>query len=224
MPDLAPTSLPETNLSATPLLEPKLGATSASKHRLAPAKMLSSRSKAQRSAAAVERPPSLPRTPAPTRFPYRRALQALSVCLLAVTMLGASDPESRFNSLGHKMVCACSCGQILLECNHVGCPDSARMITELRQNIATDLPDSGIFNWFVNKYGAVILAAPIRGGFDTVAWIAPIAVFLFGTLGTAILVRRWTRRTGSTLLTSSAATLTPEHQAMRDRIRRETQY
>ena len=113
---------------------------------------------------------------APARLLRRRILQAVVPCLLAIIMLGASDPEARFNSVGHKMVCACSCGQILLECNHVGCPDSARMITELRQQIATDLPDTGIFNWFVNKYGAVILAAPIRGGFDTVAWIAPIAV------------------------------------------------
>ena len=168
-----------------------------------------------------------PAVPAPTlaRFHGRRPFQAVLVCLLAIVMLGASDPEARFNSIGHKMVCACSCGQILLECNHVGCPDSARMITELRQNIATDLPDSGIFNWFVNKYGAVILAAPIRGGFDTVAWIAPIAVFLFGTLGTAILIRRWTARHHSSLVTASpAAPLTPEHLAMRDRIRREIEF
>ena len=47
------------------------------------------------------------------------------VCLLAVVMLGA-DPSSRFNKLGHEMMCACGCGQMLLECNHVGCPDSDR--------------------------------------------------------------------------------------------------
>jgi len=156
----------------------------------------------------------------------KRALQAVLTCLLAVVMLGANDPETRFNAIGHKMMCACSCGQILLECNHVGCPDSARMITELRQQISTGIPDSGVFNSFVTKYGAVILAAPIRGGFDTVAWIAPMAVFLFGTLGTAILVRRWTSRTGSSLRTGSAAAvpLSPEHAALRARIRQETQY
>ena len=185
-------------------------------------KNLLSRPEAMRSSAAAARPASAPAQASSSPL-TRRPLQALVPCVLAIVMLGATDPEARFNSIGHKMVCACSCGQILLECNHVGCPDSARMITELRQNIATDLPDSGIFNWFINKYGAVILAAPIRSGFDTVAWIAPIAVFLFGTLGTAILVRRWTRRTGSSLLTASA-TLTPEHHALRDRIRRETEY
>ena len=32
-------------------------------------------------------------------------------------------------------------------------------------------------NWFAAKYGAIVLAAPIRGGFDNVAWIVPAAVF-----------------------------------------------
>ena len=31
-----------------------------------------------------------------------------------------------------------------------------------------------MLNWFAAKYGATVLAAPIRGGFDNVAWIAPI--------------------------------------------------
>ena len=61
----------------------------------------------------------------------RRWLQACLVCVLAVVMLGA-EPSSRFNKVGHQMMCACGCGQVLLECNHVGCPDSDRMIGELR--------------------------------------------------------------------------------------------
>ncbi len=154
----------------------------------------------------------------------KRWLQAILTCLLAVVILGANDPDARFNRVGHRMMCACSCGQILLECNHVGCPDSARMITELRQQVASTPDDTPVYNWFVNKYGAVILAAPIRGGFDTVAWIAPIAVFLFGTLGTALLVRTWTRRHHATLTTASnSAPISAEHAALRDRIRREVE-
>ena len=52
-----------------------------------------------------------------------------------LAMLGAGDSNSRFGKLGHEMICVCGCGQILLECNHVGCPDSDRMIGELRQQI-----------------------------------------------------------------------------------------
>ena len=46
------------------------------------------------------------------------------LCVVTVVMLGAG--QSRFDRLGHELMCSCGCGQILLECNHVSCPDSAR--------------------------------------------------------------------------------------------------
>ncbi len=155
----------------------------------------------------------------------KRWLQAMAICLVAVVMLGADASDARFNRIGHNMVCVCSCGQILLECNHVGCPDSGPMIKELQQQMSAGTPDTAIFNWFAAKYGAVVLAAPIRGGFDTVAWIAPIAVFLLATIGTGVLVRVWTRRRGQVLVPAGEpATGSLAHSVMRDRIRRETEY
>ena len=153
---------------------------------------------------------------------FRRFAGAGMVCLLAVVMLGA-EPSSRFNKVGHQMMCACGCGQVLLECNHVGCPDSDRMIGELREQISEGGSDTSILNWFAAKYGATILAAPIRGGFDNVAWIVPIAVFLLATLGLGFLVRMWTQRSGRHLPVSAAG---PDvgGDALRERIRRETEY
>lgn len=160
-----------------------------------------------------------------------RWLQAIAACFMAVVMLGAdSGPgatgtEARFNRMGHNMICMCGCGQILLECNHVGCPVSPKMINELQTQIGSGLPQEGVFNWFVAKYGAVVLASPSRGGFDRVAWIMPLSVTLMATLGTGLLVRLWTRRRGPQM-----AALGPhvpgtlEHSSVRDRIRRETEY
>ncbi len=155
----------------------------------------------------------------------KRWMQGLAVCLLAVVMLGANDTGTRFNRVGHQMMCVCGCGQVLLECNHVGCPDSDRMIGELRTQIASGGSDTLIMNWFAAKYGATVLAAPIRGGFDNVAWIAPYSVFILAILGTGILIYFWKRRS---LLdpppVSTAGTLDTEREAMRERIRRETEY
>ena len=154
----------------------------------------------------------------------RRWSQGLAVTLLALVMLGA-DADSRFNSLGHhKLMCACSCGQLLLECNHVGCPDSARMIDELHTQVAGGA-DAAVLNWFVNKYGAVILAAPMRGGFDNVAWITPIAVFLLAILGTVYLGRTWNRRHATAVAAGhpSPGLHLPTNTSMRDRIRRESE-
>jgi cytochrome c-type biogenesis protein CcmH/NrfF len=155
----------------------------------------------------------------------RRWISTVVVCLLAVVMLGA-DPSSRFNRVGHQMMCACGCGQVLLECNHVGCPDSDRMIGELRGQIAGGGSDTEILNWFAGKYGATILAAPIRGGFDNVAWIAPMAVFLLSTVGVGFLIWAWKRRGGGGPGSSSGGggLGMMEDGELRDRIRRETVY
>ena len=164
----------------------------------------------------------------------RRWLASALVCLLAVVMLGAdgsSDPGARFGRIGHNMMCVCSCGQVLLECNHVGCPDSARMINELQAQLAGPSgtgADSLILNWFVSKYGASVLAAPIRGGFDNVAWIVPIAIFLLGTVGTALLVRFWSQKQRWAVAgappSDARFSNSPSANALRDRIRRETEY
>jgi cytochrome c-type biogenesis protein CcmH/NrfF len=154
-----------------------------------------------------------------------RWVQAMSVAVLAVVMLGA-DADARFNRIGHNLMCACSCGQVLVECNHVGCPDSDRMLGELRQQISLGGPDNGVLNWFAAKYGAIVLAAPSRGGFDRVAWITPLAVFFMATIGTAVLIKVWRARTiGKAVPTGSGRSAeTAEAGALRARIRRETEF
>jgi len=161
-----------------------------------------------------------------------RAAQAVLLCAAMVVMLGASE-ESRLDRVGHGMMCVCGCNQILVECNHVGCPDSARMIMELRNQISQGASDGAIQNWFVAKYGAIVLAAPSRGGFDDVAWIMPITVFVLATLGTGGVVwmwrRRWLRMAGSSAGIGYAsvgpgAGVSPEETALRERIRRETEW
>jgi cytochrome c-type biogenesis protein CcmH len=158
-------------------------------------------------------------------LPVRRWWQSAAVCLLAIVMLGAADSSTRFGRLGHEMMCVCGCGQILLECNHVGCPDSDRMIGELRQQVGSGGGDTAILNWFAAKYGPTVLAAPIRGGFDNAAWIAPMAMFVLATAGTGVLIAMWRKRTATRSIAAGLpADLTAGDDALRARIRRETEY
>jgi cytochrome c-type biogenesis protein CcmH/NrfF len=150
-----------------------------------------------------------------------RWMQAAALCCVLAVMLGAADPSARFNRLGHNMICTCSCGQILLECNHVGCPVSGPMIDELHTQLTSGGTDTSIFNWFMAKYGPIVLAAPIRGGFDNVAWITPLAVFFLATIGTAVIVRVWKLRT---VPAAASGPGNPAADALRERIRRETEY
>ncbi len=142
----------------------------------------------------------------------------LSVCL--IFSLGATDSGTRFNTLGHKMMCTCGCGQILLECNHVGCTVSGGMRDELMAGLSRGDSDDLILQNFVQKYGPTVLAAPTTKGFNEVAWIMPFAVLLLALLGTFLLVRRWKLKSAS--MPAPANVL--DFNAVRDRIRRETDF
>jgi cytochrome c-type biogenesis protein CcmH len=97
------------------------------------------------------------------------------------------------------------------------------MIGELRAQIGGGGTDTSIMNWFAAKYGATVLAAPIRGGFDNVAWITPFAVFFLATVGVGFLIRMWKLRSVQHAPVSAAG---PDlgRDALRERIRRETEY
>ncbi|MGA2084605.1 MAG: cytochrome c-type biogenesis protein CcmH [Terracidiphilus sp.] len=145
---------------------------------------------------------------------------AVAVCF----SMGATDASSRFNDLGHRLMCTCGCAQLLGECNHVGCPESGRMRDELSAAIAAGKSDKEILASFAAKYGATVLAAPTTQGFDLVAWIAPFAVFAAALLGTILLVRRWANLSVGKTQTAipDPANEDPADRARREKIRRET--
>src|SRR5215469_10699897 len=124
----------------------------------------------------------------------RRFTTAFLTIVFAVALLGASGDRSRFNDLGHRMMCVCGCNQILLECNHVGCQYSDRMRDQLIAAIQRDNSDDSVLQSFVQEYGTTVLAAPTAKGFDKVAWIMPFAVFLAGSLLAVAVIRNWRER------------------------------
>lgn len=143
----------------------------------------------------------------------------LSLALAALLITGASLDTRRFERLGHDMMCACGCRQILLECNHVGCPSSEGMRKELVANMQSGKDDKAITQVFVEKYGPTVLASPRTSGFELTAWIMPFAVFAAGILMTLWLARHWQRRPRTVV----AATEDPRAQALRERARQETE-
>jgi cytochrome c-type biogenesis protein CcmH len=68
-----------------------------------------------------------------------------------------------------------------------------------------------------------VLAAPLRGGFDYVAWIVPFAVLALGLVAVILVLKLWQRR-AARLIHIAPAPSTPESDALRDRIRDETEY
>jgi cytochrome c-type biogenesis protein CcmH len=152
-----------------------------------------------------------------------KSAQALCLAIAVCFSLGATDAGSRYNDLSHRTMCTCGCSEILGECNHVGCSSSTEELAMIRDGLSNNRTDQEILDSMVARYGAVVLAAPTRQGFDLVAWIAPFAVFLAALLGTILLIRHWS--VGRTQLAAEAAAAdaaNPAMSAIRDKIRRET--
>lgn len=151
----------------------------------------------------------------------KRVVQLSLLVLALLTFLGAGDDSGRFNDLGHKLMCACGCGQILLECNHVGCTYSDRMRGELAAAIDRGDSDDLSLQSFVQKYGPTVLAAPPTTGFNRVAWVMPFAALVFGILLTVYIVRAWKSRPAAA--PSGVAPVTgPELDVFRQQARRDT--
>ncbi len=151
----------------------------------------------------------------------KRIVQLSLLVLALFTFMGAGDDSGRFNDLGHKLMCACGCGQILLECNHVGCTYSDRMRGELAAAIDRGDSDDLSLQSFVQKYGPTVLAAPPTTGFNRVAWVMPFAALVFGILLTVYIVRAWKSRPAAA--PSGVAPVTgPELDVFRQQARRDT--
>ncbi len=158
----------------------------------------------------------------PTNPNRRRALHCAALALAVFGLLGAGDPASRFKDLGHQLMCICSCNQILLECNHVGCPDSDGMRNELMAAVTRGDSDSLVEQSFVQKYGPTVLAAPTTTGFDRTAWIVPFAALFLGFGLVVLVIRAWKNRPPPAIADGVRPARGIELEQFREQARKET--
>src|ERR1700674_1042051 len=100
------------------------------------------------------------RRPQQLRIRSSRCLQAAALAVAVIVFMGAGDDSARFKDLGHRMMCACGCSQVLLECNHVGCTYSDKMRDQLQAALDKGNNDDLILQGFVQDYGPTVIAAP----------------------------------------------------------------
>jgi len=139
-----------------------------------------------------------------------------------LALLGTSDPATRFSEIGHRMMCICGCNQILLECNHVGCPASDGMRNELTAALNRGDSDGLVEQSFVQKYGPTVLAAPTTKGFDRAAYIMPVAALIFGFGLIVLVIRSWKNRPAPALADGLISVRGAELEQFRDQARKET--
>ena len=152
----------------------------------------------------------------------RRWLQAAILALAVVVFMGAGDDSARFKDLGHRMMCTCGCGQVLLECNHVGCKSSDKMRDQLLASIDKGNNDDLVLQGFVQEYGPTVIAAPTATGFNRVAWIMPFVALGLGIAFVVYVVRAWKGRPEPALADGIVIPRGNELDEFRRRARKET--
>jgi cytochrome c-type biogenesis protein CcmH/NrfF len=153
---------------------------------------------------------------------FKRAFQLALLAAVIFTFLGA-DQDARFQSVGHQLMCACGCNQVLLECNHVGCPMSDGMRNELASYIQRGDSDNLVMQAFVQKYGPTVLLAPTATGFNRLAWIMPFAVLAIGLGLIYFLVRAWRKRAAPLPAGGVAPAHGEELERYSEQVRKETE-
>ncbi|MCU1254995.1 MAG: hypothetical protein JWM83_1294 [Candidatus Angelobacter sp.] len=151
----------------------------------------------------------------------KKILQSFLLPCALVLFMGADNNEARFQNLGGKIMCTCSCSQMLLKCNHVGCPNSDQMIRELRANVNKTPDDEAVLNFFRTKWGVTAVVEPSTHGFELLAWILPAAGLGLGLMLVVLLIRNWRMRPAT--VAAGDMNLAPDLEALRARARRETE-
>jgi len=159
------------------------------------------------------------------RIITRRFLQAFALATASILFMGAGgSPDARFHDLGHRMMCTCGCGQVLLECNHVGCQSSDKMRNQLQAALDKGDNDDLILQGFVQEYGPTVIAAPTATGFNRIAWIMPFAVLALGIVFVTRIVLSWKDRPAPALADGIVIPQqSHELDDLRTRARRETE-
>ena len=151
----------------------------------------------------------------------KRAAGLLILPLMTMLLMGADNQEARYRKLGGKIMCTCSCAEMLLQCDHVGCPNSDRMTHQLRANLQTMSNDEEVLDWFRNTWGVTAVVEPRTHGFELLAWVLPAAGLGLGLLLVVLLIRNWKMRPAP--VAAADVNLAPDLEALRARARRETE-
>lgn len=145
--------------------------------------------------------------------------QAALLLVLLCSTVGIAAKNDRYSNLGDKIQCACGCNEMLLKCNHVGCPSSDGMIRQLRAALDNYSNDEDVLNWFRKNYGMTVVVEPATHGFELTIWIVPPLLLVAAFLLVFFLIRRW--RLQATPV--ATATSDPKLEELILRARKETE-
>ena len=124
---------------------------------------------------------------------------SLPVCIAALSCVTEDDltADQRVYQLSQQLMCPVCDGQTL---DQSQAQLSEDMKAVIRNKIEEGATNAEIRDYFVERYGEIVLASPDVGGFNLIAWVMPAAIFLGGALlvGSAYMNMKRRNRRGTT--------------------------
>ena len=130
-------------------------------------------------------------------------LSLLAVSATVVSAQGGDDALEREAQAIDKMLMCPVCPAETIDQAQVEI--SFQMRAVVRELLAEGRTRQEVLDYFVDRYGADILAAPPKSGTNLVAWILPIVGVAAGLLGVFLVIRAMTRAQRSVPVPSRAA-------------------
>jgi cytochrome c-type biogenesis protein CcmH len=155
----------------------------------------------------------------------RRIAPLLLIAAFAVLPLLAQQQAARVKQIGGKFQCMCGCGQVLTQCNHVGCTVSTSMLKELSAMVNRGDSEDKITQAFVQEFGTTVYAEPPKSGFSLIAWLMPGFYFLVGAAIVVFFINKWRKQTSAPAAVAPAGVyISPEaYERARSQADRDTE-
>ena len=112
------------------------------------------------------------------------AVSLLLVIALASTAMAAPDTKP----IESQLSCQCGCTRAVVTCD---CATAGQFRIDIAKMLGEGKTAKQVLQFYVDKYGEVVLAAPTKSGFNLTAWITPFAAVLAGGALLYFLLRRW---------------------------------
>jgi cytochrome c-type biogenesis protein CcmH len=115
---------------------------------------------------------------------------SLAALLASASTAAAGEERPTLADLEDEIVCPVCTPETLAQSNS---PIAERMRAFIRRRIAAGDSKSEIKEKLVAQFGEQVLAAPPKSGFNTLAWVLPLAGGAIAVAAIGILAYRWSR-------------------------------
>lgn len=146
----------------------------------------------------------------PARFVTTRAIAWLMLGVVALTAFAACvteddlTPDQRAYTLDREIMCPVCDGQTIDQSHAQIAVDMKEIV---REKIAEGESNKDIRDYFVARYGEVVLAAPEASGFNLLVWLMPVVIAGGGALSVVWVLKNMRKRSAEQLAAAPNITL-----------------